>query len=68
MKSTDYKLTKMYLCERMLPEYNAISLKNVIDRIIQQVYYEKLKKGATKNFMRWVKKELEQLGVQIKAT
>ena len=34
MKETDLKMLRMYFCERMIPEYNQITLKNTVDRIM----------------------------------
>lgn len=34
MKETDLKMLRMYFCERMIPEYNMITLQNTIDRIV----------------------------------
>lgn len=58
MKLTDFKMLKMVLIERMLPEYAAVQLDNVIDKITDSIYIQKLKKNATKNFKGWVEKQL----------
>ena len=50
MKPMDYQLTRQYLCERMLPEYSKICLSQVIDKIMDGVYLEKLQKNATNKF------------------
>lgn len=55
MKDMDMKILKMYLIERMLPEYNAITHDNVINSIMSQIYFEKLKKSANRTFLKWVK-------------
>ena len=39
MKETDLKVLKMILIERMLPEYIAITLDNVIGRITDLLYF-----------------------------
>ena len=59
MKETDLKILRMYLCERMVPEYNLISLQNTINRITHQIYYQKLMKNATKHFLKWVAKQIK---------
>lgn len=58
MKHTDFKMLKMILIERMLPEYAAIQLDNVIKKITESIYTQKLKKNATKDFIVWVQKQL----------
>lgn len=56
MKGMDYMLIKQYLCERILPEYSKICLEQVIRKILEGVYLEKLQANATNKFMQWVKK------------
>ena len=60
MKQTDYKVLKMFMIERMLPEYSTICLSQMVDQITKMVYYEKLKKNATRNFLKWVHKQLDK--------
>ena len=49
----------MLVIERMLPEYAAVALKNPINKITKQLYFEKLKKNASKNFFKWVKNQID---------
>lgn len=56
LKGMDYMLIKQYLCERILPEYSKICLEQVIRKILEGVYLEKLQANATNKFMQWVKK------------
>lgn len=56
---TDVKTVKMLILERMLPEYRAITIDNVMARIEELLYCAKLKQNATKSFLKWVEKQLE---------
>lgn len=56
MKETDRKVLKMFMMERLLPEYSTIALSQVIHKICSLVYYHKLQKSANKTFLQWVGK------------
>ena len=62
IKDTDKKLMKIYLIERMMPEYSIVTLQEVTKKITQRIYHEKLKKSASKNFLKWVDKQLKMGG------
>ena len=49
----------MYMIDRMLPEYSIVTLQEVNKKISERVYYEKLKRQSQKNFLQWVKKQLQ---------
>jgi len=50
MKDTDLKILKIMMLERMIPEYCSTNIDNVIKRITDMIYFNKLKKNATKGF------------------
>jgi len=58
MSQMDLKTLKIYLIEKMMPEYATITLFQVIQTLTMSLYYEKLKKDATKNFFKWVNKQM----------
>ena len=59
MKITDQNVLKQLMIERMLPEYTAISLDNVIKKITDMIYFQKLKQNASKDFQKWVGKQID---------
>lgn len=71
MKETDHKVLKMFMMERLLPEYSTIALSQVIQKIGSLLYYAKLQKTANKTFFKWVEKQLQnksQLKERVKKT
>jgi hypothetical protein len=56
VKPTDLNFLKLFLIERDLEEYSLKDMET-IDHFMQGFYQCKLKKNATKHFLKWVDKQ-----------
>ena len=60
IKECDLKVFKGMMVERMIPEYVSTNHDNIIKKITDMIYFTKLKKNATKGFLKWVNKQLSE--------